>query len=510
MAIIRMVPPASGLYNTITIDTRVYSSSPGNSTGVQDFDASVLAANGWTFAPTPPTNALVRNIPNGVFAGLDSEFQFSVGALPGTAQFVSRLGGGSSILAHAIIKHAADLNTNSVYVAPWGNDSNAGTCAAPYLTWAQAVRTSTASFVNLMGFTYRNPLPPDDYRNTDAPGGALKIVRGLGAPQVLGTTGTDLTQAAWSGASGTYSTVVNAYPGKVLYYGGGNITPLAFYASSASLTGNIWGWAYVPGTATLYVRLGGGNVSLVANLLRAVYNSTTPATPGAPRMLVYGNTSNVKLAMENVHFDGVYPYVLGNSPAAVPELYLLNVECTDAVNSYGIQVDSGLLYIQNATIRRGAEDGINYKNASSPTSPVSGFECNVISEFAGDIDTNSQSTITYNQNGSSNDTTNGSPVVRLNGVYRWSLGPTLPDSCSWNLGVTAGPSAVPFDQSAGVIGADFLAQTSGSNVWCDTCQALGSRYGYVAWGTGTTLFTNNSFGVSQGQSGGTVQPYVPP
>jgi hypothetical protein len=330
----------------------------------------------------------------------------------------------------------------------------------------------------------------------------LKIVRGLGAPQVLGTPGTDLTQAAWSGASGTYSTVVNAYPGKVLYYGGGNITPLAFYASSASLVGNIWGWAYVPGTATLYVRLGGGNVSLVANLLRAVYNST----PGAPRMLVYGNTGNVKLAMENVHFDGVYPYVLGNSPAAVPELYLLNVECTDTVNSYGIQVDSGLLYIQNATIRRGAEDGINYKNASSPTSPVSGFECNVISEFAGDIDTNSQSTITYNQNGSSNDTTNGSLVVRLNGVYRWSLGPTLPDSCSWNLGVTAGPSAVPFDQSAGVIGADFLAQTSGSNVWCDTCQALGSRYGYVAWEQGQHCSRTIVLAFLKGKAGASCNP----
>jgi hypothetical protein len=193
-----------------------------------------------------------------------------------------------------------------------------------------------------------------------------------------------------------------------------------------------------------------------------------------------------------------------------PELYLLNAELTDSVASNGIQVDSGLLYVQNTTIRRSSFDSINYKNTSSPSSPVSGFECNVIGEFAGDLDTNSQSTIVYTQNGSSNDTTIGSPVVRLNGVYRWCLGPTFLDTCSWNLGVSAGPSAVPFDQSAGVVGADFLAQSSGSSAWCDTCQSLGSRYSYVAFGAGATLLTNNSFGVSQGQSGGLVQPYVPP
>jgi hypothetical protein len=48
MALVLMFPPANGANTTITFDGRTYSSTPGSAIQVPDFDAAVLAANGWT------------------------------------------------------------------------------------------------------------------------------------------------------------------------------------------------------------------------------------------------------------------------------------------------------------------------------------------------------------------------------------------------------------------------------------------------------------------------------
>lgn len=47
MATVMLSPPASGLYNSITVSGRKYTSSPGVSILVPDFDADDLQANGW-------------------------------------------------------------------------------------------------------------------------------------------------------------------------------------------------------------------------------------------------------------------------------------------------------------------------------------------------------------------------------------------------------------------------------------------------------------------------------
>jgi hypothetical protein len=52
MALVAMWPPANGAENAISFDGRTYSSTPGNSIEVQDFDVPVLQANGWTTFPT--------------------------------------------------------------------------------------------------------------------------------------------------------------------------------------------------------------------------------------------------------------------------------------------------------------------------------------------------------------------------------------------------------------------------------------------------------------------------
>jgi hypothetical protein len=52
MALVAMWPPENGAENAISFDGRTYSSTPGNSIEVQDFDVPVLQANGWTTFPT--------------------------------------------------------------------------------------------------------------------------------------------------------------------------------------------------------------------------------------------------------------------------------------------------------------------------------------------------------------------------------------------------------------------------------------------------------------------------
>lgn len=56
MAIIALYPPDS-VHLSITINSRTYASIGGAPAQVQDFDAPVLEANGWTTAPPPSTNS---------------------------------------------------------------------------------------------------------------------------------------------------------------------------------------------------------------------------------------------------------------------------------------------------------------------------------------------------------------------------------------------------------------------------------------------------------------------
>lgn len=55
---VRMLPPVSAVAQTITVNGRTYSATPGSAVDVPDFDAGMLAANGWVrIAPSGPTSA---------------------------------------------------------------------------------------------------------------------------------------------------------------------------------------------------------------------------------------------------------------------------------------------------------------------------------------------------------------------------------------------------------------------------------------------------------------------
>lgn len=64
MALVSMWPPGNGALNTITFDGRTYSSTPGNSISVQDFDVPIMQANGWTtYATVAGQNYLLMTSP---------------------------------------------------------------------------------------------------------------------------------------------------------------------------------------------------------------------------------------------------------------------------------------------------------------------------------------------------------------------------------------------------------------------------------------------------------------
>jgi hypothetical protein len=53
-----MFPPTAVTAQTIAVNGRTYSASPGSALDVPDFDAGALAANGWIkVAPSGPTSA---------------------------------------------------------------------------------------------------------------------------------------------------------------------------------------------------------------------------------------------------------------------------------------------------------------------------------------------------------------------------------------------------------------------------------------------------------------------
>jgi hypothetical protein len=463
--------------------------------------ADVSALLGLGFVIRGSNDFRARLAPAG-YSAFDADFQITGGGAPGQFALQARAAAGDgSALAYFTNKFAADLNSTAVYIAPWGSDSNNGAMATPYLTLNKGLRSVSASYVYLMGFTERNPIKFDDYRASDTGAGALKIVRGLGRRQVIGIPGPDASLLTWTNSSGTYTTTLaSGFPARVLYYpDNGDPVPLLSYASAASLTGTVWGWNYNSGTAVLSVRLGGADVTIARSQLRIVCNGTSTSSAGDPRLLIY---NGARIVFDNICFDGAYPYALG---VGATQSWLAAQNCVfQYADNYGVFVDSSNSFLQNCRILRSKSDGVNYKDtANTPTFLV---EHNVVSEYAGDIDTFG-SAGGWIVNGSSNDS--AGPVVRINGAYRYSAGPTLPDKKSWNCGVVAGPSAVPFDQATGVTGADFLAQTAGSIVWCDACLSGGSRYGFFAYGAGTTLSMANCDGGSSTSTGGAIASYSP-
>ena len=63
MALIQMWPQNQGLRNSISFSGRAYSSIPGGSIPVQDFNIAILQANGWTIYSTIAGKTTITMLP---------------------------------------------------------------------------------------------------------------------------------------------------------------------------------------------------------------------------------------------------------------------------------------------------------------------------------------------------------------------------------------------------------------------------------------------------------------
>lgn len=70
MNVVHMLPPEDGSRNAISFAGRLYSSAPGVATPVPKFDVPILAANGWTIAPSSMLPSTTSSYQNGVVSGV--------------------------------------------------------------------------------------------------------------------------------------------------------------------------------------------------------------------------------------------------------------------------------------------------------------------------------------------------------------------------------------------------------------------------------------------------------
>lgn len=471
-----------------------------------------------------------RKIPAPDYAWFDTDFQVTGCAAPGAANLSIR-GGQANVIQYAMARRASDLNANTRWIAPWGNDANAGTGPGPGQAWLTLTRarSDTSSFLNLTGFdSPANGLSPADFRNSDSAGGKLKVVRGVGGKQWISTPGPDISQSAWTNTASTYSITMTRWVARVLSSGtivgpdGLPIRMRCFGFGAAALVSlnsvaTNFGWVFDPatpgaGTGTLYVRFGGNTIAAYQPGLRAVYAGTE--APGT----VTGTTGRIlnfssKLAFDNVGFEGVLLWNFFSTVAS--ELYINN--CTfrfnttftttnfSASSAYGIFNDSGSSYIQNSDFYANTSDAINYKNNSA--APPAMLEWNIVSREAGDWQTFG-SAADQSSNASSNDSSGSTGLVAINGIYTGSSGPSLPHGRSWTIGSIAGQQNVDPNASSPPNG-DFFSNLSGASMYCDTCRG-DSRYGFVAGTAGSNIALYNCTGTTLvSGAGATLTSYQP-
>lgn len=449
---------------------------------------------------TPINGQTVRSAPSSDFTWFTNDFTITQCTLDGQARL------NKSVIAMAMSKYSADLNTNSCYVAPWGSDSNNGTSpATPFLTLSKAIRSSSMSHIYVFPGRYLYC----DYRATDTGTGKLKIVEALGDGVVIcDTTGTHAQEMSFTvdGSGNYYNATISGTPMRVLRTDRrdktGRPIPLKKATSTANLATMQNGW-YFTGT-TLSIRINsGGDVTKYLQDLQVVYGTS------AARCLIYGNA---KIAYKGIKFEGVYPYALQLSGGS-PTFFAENCEFLYSFD-HGVLAEGGTIYLQNCYIHRVTADGIGYKTSGGIVGLGAEIDC--IVEYSGDSGTYGDPTQaplsdSWNRNGSS--CHDGGAVVRVNGIYRYNSGPDIVDAGtvgqanvrSWNVGTVAYGSVAPAYGSGIAQDTQSGFYITEGKMWCDTCNSWSEWAEYYATASGT-LYMYNSIG-STAKAVGTVSQY---
>lgn len=397
--------------------------------------------------------------------------------------------------------HSALIGAGVVYVDPVnGLDGNSGSVSAPVKTLSQAVRVLAPSLVLCMPGEYA----PFDFRNTDAQGNKLKIIKALG-PCVIKEAADDPATATWT-ADGTYPntywmplTPANKPVLSVLDTSRvceeGQPMPLAKEASILAVNSMANGIGYFHDAAAnrLYVRyLGSANLNTVKARLKIITGDA------ASRVLVYGS----KLLMEGQwHADGVTLMPLQNAGVR-PILYMdVQADSRPTVRhaiSHGLDSLGADTYISGAWLHRNKGDNFHYTDSAGLDCRAVEIDCKAT--FAGDKA--GEPAAANTSNGSSMHL--AGDVLRVNGVYRRNWGPDVVDTGtgeSWNVGTVSGPGAPS--------GNDYGMYTTGPVLRMDCCSSFGHAQADIAVTAGGDIKLFASSFRTQSNAGGTIETYSP-
>lgn len=362
-------------------------------------------------------------------------------------------------------------NPGIVFVAMNGNDSNAGTEAAPLRTINKALRTKLAGTVLVKGGVYDS----FDFRATDTAGGTLKSLIADGNV-LIRTSGDDAGGLAWTQFSADIYTATLVTPNTVVRVlrtdsldVHGEPLPIAQFASLTLLQSAASGWYFNSTLKQIYVK----NVAIPTlvgrKLLKFVYQGTTAAQAQFSRVFIFG----AKLYIQGFNFEGVYIWGLHNTVTPA-EVFLSN--CTlKYTPTHSVLLEGGRAYSSNIRVHRSKGDSFNYNHKYSGDI-AEGVEIDCLSESPGDKETGIPGTAA-NCNGSSAHP--NATVVRVNSTYRDSYGPALADcegASVWNIGVKLINGTSP-------IGNNRWGQISAGincNVWCEYMEVTGFDSGYRA------------------------------
>lgn len=443
-------------------------------------------------AQTTPVEGKTRTVP--------AAFSWA-GIVPKVCQGVGNASASEGVSAYARRVHSALIGVGECWVDPVnGLDANAGTVTAPVKTLSHACKNIGPSLVLCVAGTYA----PFDFRNTDAQGAKLKILRAMGACTIANAAD-DATAATWT-ADGTFPNVwwmpltpANK-PVRVVLDSSrldeeGLPVPLARYVDVTTTNASGLGYFHDVAANRLYVRYQTSSVNTagIKSRLRIVTgDATTKVMALGSKMLFEGDWTMEGVFLQPLQNAGVRAYLYGDFAGKRPTVAYTVSHAMDSLGA-----DS---YLRKAWAHRPQGDGWHYTDSGGLAS--NGVEVDCTATYAGNIA--GEPTSPNTSNGST--THLACNVLRINGRYARSWGPDIVDTgtgASWNVGTIAGPGAPS--------GNAFGLYTTGPAMLLDCCESQGHDAADVATTAGGTIqkFATSYSTTSTAGGGGSITEYVP-
>lgn len=416
------------------------------------------------------------------FSWIGSAWAFYANGIPGGAR--------TTATVDSLWKANEIQGSVNYYVDPvGGSDSNTGTTiGSPLKTVSSAIAKANVGIINIM--------PGVHYGGF---GGAIgtTVMRDIvirtwtGGNDVVVRNSPDPASQVWtlvSGTASTYSTTPGATISRVVdrTIGDsiGDFAELQPQTSQAAVTANPGSFYYDSSSGLLYIRR---------------HRSTAPGTDlltffANKPLLVTGRA----VLLKNLQFEGGGGVSVVDSSGTRGRLYAVDVTVKYQANN-GIDSMGSSTYCERCTVSRSLLDNFNYHDNNG--SQARALEIDCTSYFAGDWGRRGWQSVTESQNASTMHDTGS--VIRINGMYRDSFGPVIPDtgaSSSMNIGITAQNSLATTGQNTSIY--------SDGGMYLIDSLLRGSTYDIRSASGGTVYVRNLQVGGAfLRESGGKIQQF---